>query len=419
MSWMMRDTMRIACLMKDLPWPLHGGQEVHAHNLIRQALRRGHGVELVLSRNPGAAAIDQWPLAGQVAIHFLDDSALDDAADITPPAPRGLASRWLGYWGWRPDMPRRAARAVAALDVDYLEAIGMDILPLLTELPTDLPKIWLAADDWCLHHLTLASSRPSLSGKIGGLMDAARMALYERMHARHVTAAVAVSPADEKALRWIGGFGRVLLAPNGVDEEHFQPSDVEPEPCSAIFWGRLDFEPNIRAITWFADEIWPAIAEANPQARWRIIGKGAAPELASRIGAIPGVEWIGEVADIRPWAHRSAVVVLPVLGGAGIKNKLLEAAAMGKPILASPDAVRGLAHDGSAPWRVARDASEWSQALGRLWSQPGEAQMLAGRARHWAVARHSWAGTVIRRERLMNELNEGKTGSMMRPRSAA
>lgn len=411
--------MRIACLMNELPWPLHGGQEVHAHNLIRQSLRRGHSVDLLLAHNPGVAALDQWPLAGRVNIHCLDDAMFDAGPGFKSSNPRGLASRWLGYWGWRPDMPHRVAAAIAALNVDYVEAIGMNILPLLTQLPADLPKIWLAADDWCLHHLTLAASRPHLVGKFSGLMDAGRMALYERMHTRHVTAAVAVSPADERALRWIGGFSRVLLAPNGVDEDHFEPSESIPEPFTAIFWGRLDFEPNIRAITWFADKIWPAIAAGNRQARWRIIGKGAAPALAARIGSIPGIEWIGQVEDIRPWAHRSALVVLPVRGGAGIKNKLLEAAAMGKAIVASPDAVRGLSHDGTSPWRVARDESDWPAALNQLWSEHPTAQKLGENARRWAVARHSWAGTVIRREQLIEELSERKDDSTMRPRSAA
>ncbi|HEX7011008.1 MAG TPA: glycosyltransferase family 4 protein, partial [Phycisphaeraceae bacterium] len=132
--------------------------------------------------------------------------------------------------------------------------------------------------------------------------------------------------------------------------------------------------------------VWPALRADYPDATWKIVGKNPCQRVQA-LAQQPGIEVTGQVEDIRPWAHEAAAVVLPMRCGGGIKNKLLEAAAMGKPILASPRAVRGLEEP---PGLICRGPAQWRQAIERVWSQPDLARTMGQSARSWAQQRHTW-----------------------------
>ena len=181
---------------------------------------------------------------------------------------------------------------------------------------------------------------------------------------------------------------------NGVDLGYFSPVNGPMRPRSAVFWGRLDFEPNEDGVCWFADKVWPGLKQQYRDAAWQIIGKGDSPPVQLR-GAIEDIDVVGPVDDIRPYADAASAVILPIRCGGGIKNKLLEAAAMGKPIVASPRAVDGLDYDQDRPpFLVCRSVRDWQEAIGRVWSDGDFASKLARRARRWVASRHTWKGAA-------------------------
>ena len=198
----------------------------------------------------------------------------------------------------------------------------------------------------------------------------------------------------------MGGFSRVALIPNGVDAEFFLPKpeeeSVEPSIC---FWGRMDFEPNVDAMIWFCGQIWPLLLNDFPEAVMTIVGVNPAPAI-KELGLMRNVRVTGEVDDIRPFAWNSQVVVMPIRIGAGIKNKLLEACAMGKPIVSSPTAAAGLNinSESSEPWTVALKVVDWVNAIKMLWAN-GQIRQQSGRsARDYVLENHSWhkaAGTFF------------------------
>src|SRR5262249_12513757 len=150
--------------------------------------------------------------------------------------------------------------------------------------------------------------------------------------------------ADRRAMRWVAGVRRLDVVPNGVDADHFCPLEVAAEPASCTFWGRLDFGPNVQALEWFCRKVWPEIRRRRPDARFVVYGfQPTAPVLA--LTGRDGIELIPDLPDLRGEVARHAVVVLPFVSGGGIKNKLLEAASMGKAILCSPRACTGLSGD--------------------------------------------------------------------------
>jgi glycosyltransferase involved in cell wall biosynthesis len=188
-------------------------------------------------------------------------------------------------------------------------------------------------------------------------------------------------------MTWIGGMANVDVLPNGVDGQFFQPTNTAVESATAVFWGRLDFGPNIQALEWFVSRVWPAVRQRTPDARLTIVGFQPGPAVL-RLAKEPGIRLEPNIEDLRPVVTRHAIAVLPFVSGAGIKNKLLEAASLGMPIVCTPTAARGL--KGQPPLSCATTPKEWSDAMVQLWSDAERSRALGAAARQWVLNHHTW-----------------------------
>ena len=377
-------------LMPDVPWPPHGGREVVSPHTLKALLDAGQPMQAMLTGPAADTNASAWPLVDRLRVHRIDEQPVDHA---TPPR-RWLDRRWRHYWGWSDRALAALGRHVNQSTPRFIAAAGLHMLPALAAVGPEIPRIWLALDEPARFQRSLARSADRLHDKLKRWRLAAVFAAYQRTCRHAVDLAVAVSADDARALRRVGGFANVLNLPNGVDTDYYGPMPGPGEPHTAIFWGRLDFQPNVEALRWFVRRAWPTVVARTPTARLRVIGRHADPALRDQVGAGAGVEWIGPVDDLRPWVARSAAVVLPIRSGAGIKNKLLEAAAMARPIVAAPRAVDGLAAAGA--WRVADEPEAWCAALEAVWRDAAAARAMGERARRWVAAHHCWARNAAR-----------------------
>ncbi len=294
------------------------------------------------------------------------------------------------YWGTPIWLLSSIDLLVEEFKPDTVIVVGLQALPLAAAT-RKVPTVWYAADDWVLHYLTLAK-RGSPVSRVHSIRDAALSLCYERSLSGRTGGAIAVSKRDQKALRWIGGFPHVSLIPNGVDAEFFQPKpEKESEKPSTCFWGRMDFAPNVDAMVWFCREVWPVLLDDFPDAVMTVVGANPTSDV-NELAMERNVTVTGEVDDIRPFAWDSQVVVMPIRTGGGIKNKLLEACAMGRPIVASQTAIAGLniRDESSEPWIVAHNREDWINAIKLLWKNPEIRQQLGRSARDYVVRNHSW-----------------------------
>lgn len=250
-------------------------------------------------------------------------------------------------------------------------------------------RVWYAADEPASFQLSCLRREP-VARWPDRLHRAAMHLLNERLFAPRLDAAIGVSPLDTALLRWLGGVPRVRTIRNGVDLNHYTPGEGAVVPRSLVFWGSMDFEPNVDAVRWFAGAVWPTLHERWPDATWRIVGRSPT-EAVRRLTRQAGVEVTGAVADVRPFARSAAATVLPMRCGGGIKNKLLEAAAMGRPIVASPRAVRGL---DAPPVVTCGSPAAWVRAIERVWQDPAHAATLGAQARRWVAQHHAWHGAA-------------------------
>jgi sugar transferase (PEP-CTERM/EpsH1 system associated) len=220
--------------------------------------------------------------------------------------------------------------------------------------------------------------------------EARLLGAFERAVAARADASLFVSETEAAMFRAQGGQGTILAVENGIDTALFDPAAVEPvaaEEPLIVFTGQMDYRPNVDAVDRFARRILPLVREHAPAARFAIVGRKPDARVAA-LAALPGVTVTGEVADVRGWLAAASVVVAPLALARGVQNKVLEAMAMARPVVASPAAAEGIDHQGTI--RVADGAPEFAAAVVELIGNRASAERLGVAARAQVIARYGW-----------------------------
>jgi polysaccharide biosynthesis protein PslH len=202
------------------------------------------------------------------------------------------------------------------------------------------------------------------------------------------------SAADERRLLDEVSDIRTAVIPNAADVEYYQPrcDDPPPDGRTVVFFGYLSYVPNIDGVIYFVKDIWPRIAEAHPEARCKIIGRGPAPSLLALAG--PQVELTGFVSDLRPHLAAAAAVVVPLRLGGGTRLKIVEAMAMGKAIVSTTLGAEGIETVPGRDILVEDEPAAFADAVNRLLADPGLATRIGCSARRLAVERYAWSGAA-------------------------
>lgn len=373
--------MRLLFVKDALAWPRSSGHDVHTYHMMRALAALGHRVGLLTAAAPAPEAVAGLPL--------------DWSGTFPPPGapPRGPApflnwfqEKFRNYWGIDPNRVRAVAAAADAFDADAVVVVGLNVLPYLGAV-RGRARVWYAADEWFWHHASQVKLRDR--GTWGELKQAALKGLYERAYGPLLDRVWVVTEPDRRAMRLVAGVRGIDLVPNGVDGDHFAPLAVPQDERTCTFWGRLDFGPNVQALEWFCGHVWPRVRARHPDARFQVYGFNPTPPVSKLVGR-DGIDLAADLPDLRAEIARQAVVVLPFVSGGGIKNKLLEAAAMGKAVVCSPTALNGLRNPRSAGFALPHTPDEWAAALSALWGDPATRSAAGAAARAWVVAHHSW-----------------------------
>ena len=151
----------------------------------------------------------------------------------------------------------------------------------------------------------------------------------------------------------------------------------------------MDYPPNVAAAVRFARRIMPAIRERIPGARFHIVGRKPSPQVAALDGHGGTRVW-GQVEDMRAWLAAADLVVVPLESARGVQNKVLEAMAMGRPVLLSPGAATGIPARNEVEFAIAEsDAAFVARALALL-AAPAEREAMGQAARQFTSDRQSW-----------------------------
>ncbi|VVT03857.1 Glycosyl transferases group 1 [Sphingomonas sp. EC-HK361] len=234
--------------------------------------------------------------------------------------------------------------------------------------------------------------------------EARLLQAYENDVAARVSQSLFVSEAEAALLP-----GAKAIE-NGIDSARFDPAGAfprvdHPEPL-IVFTGQMDYRPNIEAVEHFTRDVLPGVLRAHPGARFAIVGR--APAAAVRALASDRVIVTGEVPDVRGWIAVARVVVAPLELARGVQNKVLEAMAMARPVVASPAAAEGIDHGGTI--RVAGDAEAMAAQICALIADPATGDTLGEAARAQVMRRYGWGARLAPLDALLG-LNSAKAAA--------
>ncbi len=192
---------------------------------------------------------------------------------------------------------------------------------------------------------------------------------------------------------------------NGVDTDYFDPARVvEPvaTPCDIIFVGAMDYRANVEAVFEFVRDVWPKVRTAAPNASFAIVGSNP----VARIRALDGVNGVtvtGRVDDVRPWLAQAKIAIVPLRIARGIQNKVLEAMAMAKPIVVTPDAMAGINCSNDAACIVQRPG-EMATEIVSLLNDRDRRDAMGAAARAAIVESYNWDDRLERFDAALDRL---------------
>ncbi len=186
---------------------------------------------------------------------------------------------------------------------------------------------------------------------------------------------------------------RIEAMCNGVDADYFSPDPTRSSPYSnteipIVFTGAMDYWPNIDAVTWFASEVLPGLLQKSPQAHFYIVGRSPAPEVTAL--SSEHVIVTGTVPDVRPYLQHATAVVAPLRVARGIQNKILEAMAMERPVIATTECAEPVDADKQLELLTASQPAEFIEKIEAQLRDTETATRIGQAARARVIARYSW-----------------------------
>jgi sugar transferase (PEP-CTERM/EpsH1 system associated) len=230
-----------------------------------------------------------------------------------------------------------------------------------------------------------------------------RLREYEASVARWARLCVLATGVEETLLRSFAPWANTAVVSNGVDLEHLSPEKRAIDEPILIFTGAMDYLPNIDAVEYFCTDIFPRVRKAIPESRFFIVGQNPAPSVL-RLSKIPGVTVTGPVPDVRPFYGRAAVCVAPLRIARGVQNKILQAMAMGLPVIATHRACQGIEAQPGKDLLIADDSEAFAEKTVELLRKPETRAALGQRARSFVEARHSWDASLAKLEDLLHSI---------------
>ena len=382
----------ILLLAHRIPYPPDKGDKIRSYHLLRRLTRefRVHLGAFIDDRSDRAYADDVRALCADTCLveltpwrsRLLSARGLLSGEALTLPYYR---HRRLRVWV-RQVLDRCKPKAVVCYSgamAQYLPEAGAGPRRIVDFVDVD-------SDKWRQYSETRHGPMRWLYRR-----EARTLLSYERAVAAAADAGIFVSSNEVALFQRLAPEtrSRLVAIENGVDTDYFDPQRNYPNPYPnagpvLVFTGAMDYWANIDAVTWFAQEIFPALRQRVPTACFAIVG--ARPDAQVQgLAQLPGVLVTGTVSDVRPYLAHAQLAVAPLRIARGIQNKVLEALAMGRPLLVTPAALAGI--ELGAAVRVWRGATAAEMIEAAATALASTSVMEDGRrARDWVVARYGW-----------------------------
>lgn len=386
--------MKVLYVCHRFPFPPKRGGKIRPFNMIRH-LSASHEVSVVSLVRSEAEASEGAGLAEYCA--HIDMGRVSDpvqtlrmVARLPTPTPSSM-----GYF-YSPELARAVGERLARERYDLI-FVHCSSVAQYVENVTGIPKILDFGDMDSQKWLEYAHYKP-FPLSLGYRLEGHKMEQAERRLARRFDLCTATTRAEWETLQSYGTGVPSDWFPNGVDSGFFAPEpedDANYDRDGIAFVGRMDYFPNQEAMFGFCADTLPRLRARRPNLTLTIIGADPSPAVR-KLAELPGVTVTGSVPDVRPYLRRAALMIAPLNIARGTQNKILEAMAMGVPVVTSAIAAGGV--DATAPehFLVAEDSAGYASAVLRVLDDPVERRRLAAAGRARMLSHHAWDSSMRR-----------------------
>lgn len=394
---------RILFLSHRVPFPPNKGEKIRAFNIL-QHLAAKHEIWLgAITDSATDLGWREWTtrccretcvaVQRPIDVFFRASEALINRAPLSVRAFRNSKlARWYG-------------RVLASQDIDIIYAFSSAMAQYALARPLGKPRLIVDFVDVDSEKWRQYAAKRSGPSRWLYAMEADRLMHFDKIVAARAQAGIFVTQSECRTFaRLAPDFtDRLHVVSNGVDTDYFCPEARSgrepPHPPTILFVGTMSYRPNDEAALWFARSILPLIRTQLHDARFRIVGAKPSFELRA-LARNPGVEVTGAVPDVRPHYREADAVVAPLRIGRGIQNKVLEGMAMAKPVIATPEAIDGIAAEDGCHVLVARTAQEIAEAVTNVLRGRAPAN-LGPNARARVIEKHNWASHLKKLDELI------------------
>ncbi len=296
-----------------------------------------------------------------------------------------------------------AQRSFDVMHVEHLRGIAS-----LEASSSNLPLVWDAVDCISLLCKQTITAGPNLSVRTVALLEHKRTRRYEARMLNHLQHVVVTSERDRQAMIDLYRTEmnikssrdeeldvNIRVLPNGVDLQYFHPRQEERRRFNLVFSGKMSYHANVATALYLCQQIMPLVWQHKPEATLTIAGSKP-PAIIQRLADDPRVEVTGYVDDMRHYVGRAEVMLSPMVYSVGIQNKVLEAMALGTPVVVAAQAASTLGTQPGRDLLTASSAQEFASATLRLLNDATLRTTLSEHGRQYVEQQHNWRGVTER-----------------------
>jgi len=266
----------------------------------------------------------------------------------------------------------------------------------------EISKIWDVADSL---YLTLKRKIDLKKLGFGQKIYARKLYNFEHEMIKKFDRTIYVSEGDAAIHDCLKE--KISIIPNGVDLDYFRPNETVEEYPSLIFTGHMSFNPNVQAVLFFEREVFPFVKKNFPKIKFYVVGAEPNKEILELNGKA-GVVVTGFVDDVRPYLSKATIFISPMVNGSGIKNKILQAMAMGKPVVSTALGAEALEYRKGEDLMIADEPDIFARVLKNLLEDREKRNILGINGRRLVEEKYSWDKAIEKYRLLFQGLKDFK-----------
>ncbi|NDP38742.1 MAG: TIGR03087 family PEP-CTERM/XrtA system glycosyltransferase [Rhodoferax sp.] len=390
--------MNILYLCHRFPFPPKRGGKIRPFNMIRHLSASGHQVTVCsLARSPEEAEQGRGvsPYCASFEMGHVTERVQVARMLVRLPVPTPSS---MGFF-YSPELAKHVRGLLTSKQWDLI-FVHCSSVAQYVEHVENIPKILDFGDMDSQKWFEYANYKP-FPLSLGYRFEGAKMLAAEKRLARRFDLCTATTRAEWETLNGYATGADADWFPNGVDADFFCPVDEPYDADTISFIGRMDYYPNQECMARFCEETWPLLKSARPGMKLLIVGADPSPAMR-KLADLPGVTVTGSVPDVRPFIRKSALMVAPLNIARGTQNKILEAMAMGVPVVTSSIAAGGVDAESKTHFLVADTPAACAQAIMKIVESPAERNRLAVAGRQRMLSHHAWPRSMERLDGLID-----------------